>query len=79
MDTVPAKESAFRSLTATFKNGEFCKFVGSDIFYWIALTMFQTGLPFFVTSLLKLPDDDDNPVFCGDDSIVIWYFYISGK
>ena len=24
--------------------------------YWIGLTMFQTGLPFFVTSLLKLPE-----------------------
>ena len=36
VDTVPAKESAFRSLVATFKNGEFRKFVGSDIFYWIA-------------------------------------------
>ena len=56
VDTVPAKESAFKSLTATFKNGEFRKFVASDIFYWIALTMFQTGLPFFVTSLLKLPE-----------------------
>lgn len=37
VDTVPAKESAFRSLTATFKNGEFCKFVGmtalSLVFY----------------------------------------------
>ena len=56
VDTVPSKESAFGSLTATFKNGEFRKFVASDIFYWIALTMFQTGLPFFVTSLLKLPE-----------------------
>ena len=56
VDTVPAKESAFKSLTATFKNGDFRKFVASDIFYWIALTMFQTGLPFFVTSLLKLPE-----------------------
>ena len=56
VDTVPAKESAFGSLAATFKNGEFRKFVASDIFYWIALTMFQTGLPFFVTSLLKLPE-----------------------
>ena len=54
VDTVPSKDSAFRSLAATFRNGEFRKFVGSDIFYWIALTMFQTGLPFFVTSLLKL-------------------------
>ena len=48
VDTVPAKESAFGSLAATFKNGEFRKFVASDIFYWIALTMFQTGLPFFI-------------------------------
>ena len=39
VDTVPAKESAFGSLAATFKNGEFRKFVASDIFYWIALTM----------------------------------------
>ena len=65
VDTVPAKESAFRSLTATFKNGEFCKFVGSDIFYWIALTMFQTGLPFFVTSLLKLPETMTTLYFVG--------------
>lgn len=45
VDTVPAKVS-FGSLAATFKNAEFRKFVASDIFYWIALTMFQTGLPF---------------------------------
>ena len=56
VNTVPVQESAFHSLAATFRNGEFRKFVGSDIFYWIALTMFQTGLPFFVTSLLKLPE-----------------------
>ena len=62
VDTVPSKDSAFRSLTATFRNGEFRKFVGSDIFYWIALTMFQTGLPFFVTRLLKLPET----AFCGN-------------
>ena len=24
--------------------------------YWVAITTFQTGLPFFVTSLLKLPE-----------------------
>ena len=47
------------------KNGEFRKFVGSDIFYWIALTMFQTGLPFFVTSLLKLPETMTTLYFVG--------------
>ena len=75
MDTVPAKESAFRSLTATFKNGEFCKFVGSDIFYWIALTMFQTGLPFFVTSLLKLPETMTTLYFVGMTALSL-VFYI---
>lgn len=56
VNTAPTEDSAFHSLSATFKNGEFRKFVGSDIMYWIGLTMFQTGLPFFVTSLLKLPE-----------------------
>lgn len=56
VNTVPTNENAFRSLGATFKNREFCKFVASDIFYWIAITMFQTGLPFFVTSLLNLSE-----------------------
>lgn len=56
VNTVPTEDTAFRSLSATFRNREFRRFVASDIMYWIALTMFQTGLPFFVTSLLKLPE-----------------------
>lgn len=50
----PSQGSAVSSLTNTFKNKNFRIFVASDIFYWIALTMFQTGLAFFVTSLLGL-------------------------
>ena len=75
VDTVPSKESAFGSLTATFKNGEFRKFVASDIFYWIALTMFQTGLPFFVTSLLKLPETMTTLYFVGMTALSL-VFYI---
>ena len=56
VNVAPTGDGALRSLAATFRNREFCKFVGSDIMYWIGLTMFQTGLPFFVTSLLKLPE-----------------------
>lgn len=52
----PVEGSAFSSLVKTFRNKEFRIFVGSDILYWIGLTMFQTGLPFFVTSLLKLDE-----------------------
>lgn len=75
VDTVPSKESAFGSLTATFKNGEFRKFVASDIFYWIALTVFQTGLPFFVTSLLKLPETMTTLYFVGMTALSL-VFYI---
>lgn len=55
-DTTPSETTAFRSLAKTFKNHEFQKFVGSDVLYWIALTLFQTGLPFYITVLMKLPD-----------------------
>ena len=65
VNTVPTNDSALTSLTATFKNKEFRKFVGSDIFYWIAITMFQTGLPFFVTSLLKLEESFTTLFFVG--------------
>lgn len=57
VNSQPAEGTAFSSLVKTFKNREFCIFVGSDIFYWIGLTMFQTGLPFFVTSLLGLSEN----------------------
>ncbi len=56
VNSQPAEGTAFSSLVKTFKNREFRIFVGSDIFYWIGLTMFQTGLPFFVTSLLGLSE-----------------------
>ena len=49
--------------------------MGSDIFYWIALTMFQTGLPFFVTSLLKLPETMTTLYFVGMTALSL-VFYI---
>ena len=52
----PTSESTIESLKQTFGDGEFRKFVCSDVVYWVAITTFQTGLPFFVTSLLKLPE-----------------------
>ena len=53
----PVSSNAFKSLSKTFKNREFKVFVASDILYWIALTIFNTGLPFYVTGLMKLSDD----------------------
>ncbi len=74
VNTVPTKDSAFGSLTATFKNGEFRKFVASDILYWIAITMFQTGLPFFVTSLLKLPESMTTLYFVGMTAVSLVFY-----
>lgn len=62
-DTTPTEGTAFGSLMATFKNGDFRTFVASDIFYWIGLTMFQTGLPFYITTLLGLTDKWTFPMF----------------
>lgn len=56
VDVKPSNQTAFESLSKTFKNKDFMIFVSSDISYWIALTIFQTGLPFFVVNLLKLEE-----------------------
>ena len=52
----PSSSNMFSSLGKTFKNKDFRIFVGQDIIYWFGLAMFQTGLAFFVTSLLHLPE-----------------------
>lgn len=52
----PSDTPAFKSLKKTFKNKQFRIFVGSDVLYFVALTMFQTGLPFYVTALMKLDE-----------------------
>jgi Na+/melibiose symporter-like transporter len=65
VDSVPVQGNMFQSLGKTFKNKNFRIFVGSDIFYWIGLTMFQTGLPYFVTALLGLPESYFMPMFVG--------------
>ena len=74
VNTVPTDDTAFRSLAATFRNEEFRKFVGSDILYWIAITMFQTGLPFFVTSLLKLPETMTTLYFVGMTALSLVFY-----
>ena len=62
-DTTPSKSSAFSSHLSTFKNREFRTFVCSDILYWIGLTLFQTGLSFYITVLLGLDSSMTFPLF----------------
>lgn len=74
IDPKPTNENVFRSLTSTFKNKDFRVFAGSDIMYWVGLTMFQTGLPFFVKVSMGF-DAGMVMLFMGGMSILAAVFY----
>lgn len=52
----PVKTPTFASLSKTFKNKDFRIFVMSDMLYYIAITFFNTGVPFYITSLIGLEE-----------------------
>jgi GPH family glycoside/pentoside/hexuronide:cation symporter len=54
--STPVRTSAFRSLLSSFRNRQFARFVVSDVIYFFAVTLFQTGLPFYETKLMEVPD-----------------------
>ena len=64
-DCVPGSSSVTASLLKTFRNRNFRIFVSQDIIYFLGLTMFQTGLPFFVTSLLCFDETMSTVMFVG--------------
>ena len=55
IDSKPSRTPAFSSLFATFKNGQFRRFVYADVIYFFAVTLFQTGLADFETRLMGIP------------------------
>ena len=74
VDTKPSEVNVFKSLGATFKNRDFRVFVGSDVMYWVGLTMFQTGLPFFVKVSMGL-DEGTVLYFLGGMTVLSAVFY----
>lgn len=74
VNSKPSEGTALSSLIKTFRNKEFRIFVGSDIFYWIGLTMFQTGLPFFVTSLLGLSESMSTVFFVAMTALSLVFY-----
>lgn len=56
IDSKPSVTRPFKSLMQTFSNGQFRRFVYSDVIYFFALTLFQTGLAFYETQLMEIPD-----------------------
>ena len=56
IDSKPSETHAFKSLLKTFRNTQFRRFVYSDVIYFFALTLFQTGLAFYETKLMEIED-----------------------
>ena len=73
-DAKPSSENVFKSLTATFKNKDFRVFSVSDIMYWVGLTLFQTGLPFFVKVSMGF-DEGMVMLFMGGMTLLSAVFY----
>ena len=70
----PSNENAFESLILTYKNKDFRNFVYSDVLYFTALTIFQTGLPFFVVSLMNLQESHSATLFVLMTALsLLWY------
>ena len=70
----PSNENVFRSLGSTFKNKDFRTFSLSDIMYWVGLTLFQTGIPFFVKVSMGF-DEFMVMVFMGGMTVLSAVFY----
>jgi len=73
-DAKPSQSNMLSSLGKTFKNKDFRVFVLQDIIYFLGLTMFQTGLPFFVTSLLKFDESMSTPMFVGLTALSLLFY-----
>lgn len=55
--SVPSKLKMVESIKATFKNREFRIFAYSSVTYWVAMTLFQSALLFYITVLLDKPEN----------------------
>jgi len=73
-DTQPSTTSMVESVKKTFVNRHFQVFELSDVLYWVAITMFQTGMPYYITELMGF-DDSMSFVFFAAMTLVSLAFY----
>ncbi len=73
-EPVPSTTPMGQSVVRTFKNREFQVFELSDVLYWVSITMFQTGLPYYITELMGF-DDSMTFVFFALMTVVSLVFY----
>ncbi len=73
-EPVPSTTPMGQSVVRTFKNRDFQVFELSDVLYWVSITMFQTGLPYYITELMGF-DDSMTFVFFALMTVVSLVFY----
>lgn len=73
-ETEPSTTPMGASVVKTFKNKDFQVFEISDVLYWVAITMFQTGMPFYVTSLMGLDESMNFVLFAGMTVISLAFY-----
>ena len=75
----PSQSPAMKSLAATFRNKDFRVFVASDIVYFLGITMFQTAMLYFVTSLLKLEEGMSTLYFVAMTALSVLFYPLVSK
>lgn len=73
-ETKPSSTPMGKSVAKTFGNRDFQVFELSDVLYWVAITMFQTGLPYYITELMGF-DDSWSFVFFAAMTVISLAFY----
>ena len=72
--TEPSSTPMLESVKKTFVNKNFQTFIISDVLYWVAITMFQTGMTYYITELMGL-DDSLSFVFFAAMTLISLAFY----
>ena len=73
-ETEPSSTPMWESVRKTFINRDFQIFELSDVLYWVAITMFQTGMSFYITVLMGL-DDGYSFIFFAGMTVLSLLFY----
>ena len=73
-ETEPSSTPMWESVRKTFVNRDFQVFELSDVLYWVAITMFQTGMSFYITVLMGL-DDGYSFIFFAGMTVLSLLFY----
>ena len=73
-ETEPSTTPMLKSVGKTFRNREFLHFEISDVLYWVAITVFQTGMPYYVTVLMGFDDSMTSLFFIGMTLVSLLFY-----